>query len=356
MAKTKKYVHVKDISEAIILHEDITKMSKKEWEVARNKNIGGSDEGAIHHCGFITYTQAVLNKRGLPQEERTLEESIPLEVGHLLENLVISLFAEKNPGWEPIFDRHMYKHPVYPFSANLDGLVRHPVTGELYILEAKTCSENVLWEQWGAPDDDKVPEAYEWQVRHYMAVTGAVGAIIVCLAGNNANGYRQRFVKRDLEKEKILIDEGLKFWELVQSDEYPNHDGEDGEKVLKALIEKYGNNASEKETSDVTDELGDVVSNYLEIKEERASLEKQARELKKTESLLQAKMIEVLEEDNGFVELGEDTYNLKWKTSIRRNIPTSSISALLETHPDIEEYLKVSTSTSIEVKKAKKQK
>ena len=345
---------VEDISEAEVICENIEDLTEEEWLEKRRLNVGGSDEGVIHGCGFSTTLDLYLDKTGQkPAEEQTLEDTIALHVGHLLEDLVIKLFAEKNPGWEPFFDRRMLKHPLYPLAADCDGFVRHPKTGELYILEAKTCSENVLWDKWGAPDDDLVPEAYEWQVRHYMAVTGAVGAIIVCLAGNNKNGYRQRFIKRDLEKEKVLIEDALDFWKCVETKTPPDLGSEDGAKILASLTAKYGKSDHDT-TVDMTEELADVVSNYNEIKEKRLALDRQSKELQKAEKSALANIVEVLEDKNGFVEIGDDTYNLTWKTSTRRSIPSAKLKVLVETLPDAEKFIEAKETTSLEVKKAKK--
>ena len=357
MINYKGYKLVENIDEAVVICEDIEKLTNDEWLELRRNNIGGSDEGILHHCGFSTLLDLQEDKLGIAKKpKRSYSDELTLTVGHKLEEVVLKTFADKNPGWRHWTDRRMFKHPVYHLAADCDGFGTPPSSEDMWIEEAKTTNEASLNDKWGNQDDNLVPEMYEWQCRHYMAVTGAKGVVICVLAGNNQNGFRQRFIERDFDKEVELIKTVEEFWAKHIEDREPiDLDSEDSAKILANLKEKYGK-GKDKERVDVTDDLSEQLEKYLAIKAERSELEKKAKELKKAEESFMVQFADTIEENNGLVRLGEDEYNLSWKTSTRRSLPAASIEALLITCPDAKDYIKVSESTSLEVKKVKKSK
>ena len=50
---------------------------------------------------------------------------------------------------------------------------------------------------------DSIPDEYQLQIQHYMAVTGYAGAYIAVLIGGNT--FRWKFVERDEELISMLI-------------------------------------------------------------------------------------------------------------------------------------------------------
>lgn len=103
--------------------------------------------------------------------------------------------------------------------ANLDGVCEHPDYGPC-IFEAKTASAYKAGE-W----DDAIPDEYQLQIQHYMAVTGYQGAYIAALIGGNT--FKWKFVKRDEELISMLIELELAFWDHVQEGTPPALDGSD---------------------------------------------------------------------------------------------------------------------------------
>ncbi len=103
--------------------------------------------------------------------------------------------------------------------ANLDGVCEHPDYGPC-IFEAKTASAYKAGE-W----DDAIPDEYQLQIQHYMAVTGYQGAYIAALIGGNT--FKWKFIKRDEELISMLIELEGAFWNHVQEGTPPVLDGSD---------------------------------------------------------------------------------------------------------------------------------
>ena len=134
-----------------VLVPDITVLTEAQWLEKRRNGIGGSDAAKILGISpFVTRKELYWDKINIPHAHDPREENwIAKEIGHRLESLVIKIFERSNPGWKVFYDRRMFFHPEYPWMlADVDGLVRDPRTGKLYIVEVKTCSVQAL-DKWG---------------------------------------------------------------------------------------------------------------------------------------------------------------------------------------------------------------
>ena len=119
----------------------------------------------------------------------------------------------------------------YPFMiADLDGVIYE--NGEMCIFEAKTASayKEDVWEK-------SVPEEYQLQVQHYMAVTGAKKTYIAALVGGNSFFYH--VVYRDEEVISMIIKMEKRFWEdnVIRGRE-PDADG--SKATTEFINQKYG--------------------------------------------------------------------------------------------------------------------
>ncbi len=101
--------------------------------------------------------------------------------------------------------------------ANLDGTCEHPDYGTC-IFEAKTASAYKAGE-W----DDAIPDEYQLQIQHYMAVTGYKAAYIAVLIGGNT--FRWKLVERDEELISMIIELEADFWHHVEDGTPPAMDG-----------------------------------------------------------------------------------------------------------------------------------
>ncbi len=108
-------------------------------------------------------------------------------------------------------------------------LCEHPDHG-LCGFEAKTASA-YRTEEW----EDSIPDEYQLQVQHYMAVTGYRGFYIAVLIGGNS--FRWKYIERDEELISMLIKLESDFWHRVENRIPPSADGSDAS--AKFLAERF---------------------------------------------------------------------------------------------------------------------
>ena len=143
-----------------------------DWLEYRKQGIGGSDASVV--CGINRYKSPV---------ELWLDKTAEFT---------------KRTGIEVKQFKHLLQSEEHPFMlANLDGICEVPDVGTC-IFEAKTASAYKAGE-W----EDTIPDEYQLQIQHYMAVTGYAGAYIAVLIGGNT--FRWKFVERDEELISMLI-------------------------------------------------------------------------------------------------------------------------------------------------------
>lgn len=204
-------------------------LTREEWLKWRTKGIGGSDVSVIAGINrFRSVFQLWAEKTG--QMELEEKESDFTHFGNMLEPIVKKEFTRRT-GLKVRAKRMLLQSEEYPFMlADLDGVVR--VDGKTCIFEAKTASayKQGIWERG-------VPEEYQLQVQHYMAVTGAGRAYVAALVGGNRFYWHE--VCRDEELIGMIIRLEKDFWErnVLQGVE-PVPDGSEATAVF--LNEKYG--------------------------------------------------------------------------------------------------------------------
>ena len=221
-------------------------MPYADWLEYRKQGIGGSDASVV--CGINRYKSPVelwLDKTGqLPPQEA----GEAAYWGTQLEPFVRAEFT-KRTGIEVCHKSELLQSEEYPFMlANLDGVCEVPDVGTC-IFEAKTASAYKAGE-W----EDTIPDEYQLQIQHYMAVTGYAGAYIAVLIGGNT--FRWKFVERDEELISMLIELEAAFWNHVQDLTPPPLDGSDAS--TRFLSERFPNS---KPKSQIT--LPDAASALL---------------------------------------------------------------------------------------------
>ena len=156
---------------------------------------------------FRTARDIYYDKLGVAVVEPDDSNWVALEVGHLLEDLVAKIFSKKT-GYRVYQIKKMFYHPVYHFMlADVDYFVELP-DGTTAILEIKTTNYNAK-DNWWMGENEIVPEYYELQGRHYMAVMDVDRVFFCCLYGNTEEEVIIREVKRDgaIEAEMIYLEE-----------------------------------------------------------------------------------------------------------------------------------------------------
>ena len=249
-------------------------MSYEDWLEHRKLGIGGSDASVV--CGINKYKSPVelwMDKTGqLPPQEA----GEAAYWGTQLESIVRDEFT-KRTGIEVTKPTVILQSEEHPFMlANLDGTCEVLDVGTC-IFEAKTASAYKAGE-W----EDTIPDEYQLQIQHYMAVTGYAGAYIAVLIGGNT--FRWKFVERDEELISMLIELESAFWNHVQDCTPPPLDGSDA--AAKFLSERF---PTSKPTSHITlpDTAADLLAQYDEACEQ---LEIVTEKKQKAENLLKEMM------------------------------------------------------------------
>lgn len=202
-------------------------MSYEDWLEHRRLGIGGSDASIV--CGINRYKSPVelwMDKTGqLPYQEA----GEAAYWGTLLEPFVRAEFT-KRTGIKVDHKNELLQSEEHPFMlANLDGICEVPDYGTC-IFEAKTASAYKARE-W----EDSIPDEYQLQIQHYMAVTGYAGTYIAVLIGGNS--FRWKFVERDEELISMLIELEADFWDYVRLGTPPLLDGSNA--AAKFLAERF---------------------------------------------------------------------------------------------------------------------
>ena len=188
-------------------------MEREEWLEHRRQGIGGSDAAAI--LGMNPWKSPMdvwLEKTGEFEDEPRDNEK--MYWGNVLEDVVAKEFSIRT-GLRVRRRNAILKHRKHHFMiANVDRLVIGHKAG----LECKTTGQYSA-DDWAMG----VPEFYQAQVQHYMAVTGYQAWYVAVLIG----GQEFRFFKltRDNQFIKDLIEAENEFWKMVEDRTPPPIDG-----------------------------------------------------------------------------------------------------------------------------------
>ena len=200
-------------------------MEHEEWLENRRKGIGGSDAGSI--CGLNPYSSAiaVFQDKTQPLTEKPDNES--MRQGRDLEEYVARRFMEETGKKVRRANAIFYKEEQPFMLANVDRLI----VGENAGLECKTASAYSA-DKW---KDGHIPESYEIQCHHYMAVTGADAWYIACVILGKEFVWHK--IERDEEIIQMLISVESDFWNNnVLANKMP---APDGSKAAEELLSKY---------------------------------------------------------------------------------------------------------------------
>ena len=245
-------------------------MPYEDWLEYRKLGIGGSDASVV--CGISRYKSPVELWMEKTDQLPAQEAGEAAYWGTQLEALVRAEFT-KRTGIEVSIVRQLLQSIEYPFMlANLDGVCEVPDVGTC-IFEAKTASAYKA-DEW----EDSIPDEYQLQVQHYMAVTGYAGAYIAVLIGGNT--FRWKFVERDEELISMLIELETAFWNHVQDRTPPPLDG--SEASAKFLSERFPNSVP-KSQIELPNTAAELLAQYDEAIEQ---LEAVTEQKQRAENLL----------------------------------------------------------------------
>lgn len=295
-------------------------MSRAEWLDIRRKGIGGSDAAAI--CGVNPWRgplSVYLSKIG---EAPDADANEAMEWGTELEDTIAKVFSRRTQ--QKVKRCNMIlQHNDYDFMlANVDRFTLDDEEGEWGVLEVKNVGE-YRREDWA---DGAVPEYYEIQGQHYMAVTGANYVWFAPLIGGNK--MQPVKVMRSERAITSLIKIERDFWHLVETRTPPPiDDSVEATKVLKALYPR-----SEK-TSVVLDSK--LVENLRRLREQKSDLE---RELRGLENQIKLQMAEA---EEAYIP-GAEKPVITWKGG---TVPIFQEKLFKAEHPELAQKYMKETST-----------
>lgn len=325
-------------------------MSEKEWLSWRRKGIGGSDAAAIMgQSPFCTKRDLYYDKCGIkPVLDEEESNWVAKAVGHRLEDLVAEIFSKKT-GLRVFPVRTMFQHPLYPFMlADVDYFIEFP-DGTYGLLECKTTNYNCQ-DKWA---NNTVPVNYEYQGRHYLAVTNLNVVYFACLYGNNENEFIIRKMERDLEMEADLIAEEEYFWmENVQKKVEPPY-MEKPDLVLESIRKFCGPADKDADTIKLSPSHVKELQRYMELREKKSSVDAESKRL---ESEMKSAYCGIVEEIGisckATLSSGTEEYSITYNPTYRTGIDKNNLEKLKVQHPDIyDDYVTVSESRSFRVKK-----
>lgn len=233
--------------------------SRSDWLKLRRQGIGGSDVAAILGLSKWRTPLDVYNDK--TREDTSEQEDTPaMEWGRRLEPVIREKYAEAT-GLTVAKPEAMFVSEEHPFMiADLDG-----VCDGGRLLECKTARTA---RDWGEEGTDEIPEYYQTQVQHYMAVTGAQACDVAVLIGGG--DFRIYTVERDQELIDLLIKEESAFWNQHVVPHIPPAPVSLSE-IAAAFPTSDG---KEKEASDqIADALNEMVVTEREIADKKAHLD-----------------------------------------------------------------------------------
>lgn len=282
-------------------------LSHDEWLKYRKQGIGGSDAGAI--CGLNPYRSPMAVY--IDKTEKTIEENDneAMRQGRDLEQYVAERFVEetglKVRRANAIFfnDEHSY------MLTNVDRLI----VGENAGLECKTASVYSA-DKW---ENGHIPESYEIQCHHYMAVTGADAWYIACVILGRDFVWQK--IERDDETIRMLMQIESDFWNNnVLANKMP---APDGSKAAEELISKYYKDSD----SDKAISLIGFDEKLKRRKEINDLVDKLETEKKQIEQEVKLYMEDAEKADS-------DHYSVSWKSYVSDRVDSKKLKA---DYPDV---------------------
>lgn len=299
-------------------------MDHETWLQYRKKGIGGSDAGSI--CGLNPYSTAisVFQDKTQPQVEEKADNEA-MRQGRDLEEYVARRFTEET-GKKVRRANAIFFHEEHPFMlANVDRLI----VGENAGLECKTASAYSA-DKW---KDGHIPESYEIQCHHYMAVTGADAWYIACVVLGKEFIWHK--IERDEETIQMLIQIETDFWyQNVLADKMP---APDGSKAAEELLSKYYKN-SDPDKSIALVGFDEKLRRRDEISELQDKLEKEKKQIEQE--------VKVYMEDAEKAD--SDHYSVSWKSVTSNRVDSKKLKSV---YPEVyQECVKASESRRFTVK------
>lgn len=247
-------------------------LSREDWLAARRQGIGGSDAAAsVGLCKYKSPLELWIEKTGRkPGADLSGKEAVYW--GTVLEPVIANVYAEKT-GARVRKVNAILQHPQHPFMlANLDrSISNHPDGSGLLEIKTAGWRSAPMW-------DEGVPESYQCQVLHQLAITGKPWAdVAVLIGGQDFRIYR---IERDEEQINALIQLETQFWKSVTDDVAPASDG--SASSGKALTYLFPKDSGEAIDYSQDKDLNDVFSQLVQARLQLDAAEAREQRLKQS--------------------------------------------------------------------------
>lgn len=202
-----------------------------EWYADRARRLGGSEIATVLNLPGVYSTYFTLWHHKAGHAEPDQGDSNPsTEWGKRLEPVIVAKWLEDHPGWEivPWTQGTMWIDEEQPWRlASPDAIVWCPATGQIEILECKTCDDTQAWEWEGTVP----PLRYVCQLRWYLDILQiSRGRVLVLIGGND---YREFTVQADARDAQVMTSAGRRFLDSIEAGDAPPVDG--SERTLRLL-------------------------------------------------------------------------------------------------------------------------
>lgn len=299
-------------------------ISREEWLKYRKMGIGGSDAGAI--CGLNPYSTAISVFRDKTEDEISDYDNEAMRQGRDLEEYVARRFTEET-GFKVRRVNAMYQKDEHPFMlANVDRML----VGKNIGLECKTAN-TLNADKW---KDGNIPEHYQIQCHHYMAVTGASSWYIAVVILGKEFKYVQ--INREEELIRNLVSIETDFWcNYVLKGIMPDPDGS---KASDEIINQYFKYATQEKV---------ILNGFNEKLKRRADLAALIDKMEIEKKLIEQEVKIAMSDAESAIC---DNFQIDWKNVFTSKLDVERIKT---ERPDIyQDYIKQTQSRRFAIKSA----
>lgn len=330
---------------------ETSELSREQWLEYRRRGIGGSDVASLIGISpFSTARDLYYDKLNVASVETDESNWVALEMGHLLEDLVARIFQRKT-GFDIYQVKKMFYHPKCPFMiADVDYFV-NCLNGSKAILEIKTTNYNAR-DNWWKDGEEVVPDYYESQGRHYMAVMDIDQVYFCCLYGNTEDEVIIREVKRDFTYEDEMIFLEQEFWFNHVQVQIPPPYTENGKLIMKSA-KRYGSQSgSNSDEITMDSKMTTILMRYLELQREKEQSDKNSKKLEADLQRLKAMLVAELGQSCSAVcEVDGFSYTISYNPVRKTTIGKDNLFRMKLQFPEVyEQFVTVSESRRFQLK------
>lgn len=333
---------------------DTSTLTEEQWLDYRRLGIGGSDAAAVLGISpFRTARDLYYDKLNIASVVDDDGNWVAMKMGHLLEDLVAEIFSRKT-GFKVYQVKKMFQHPQYPYMlADVDYFIELPGGGTA-ILEIKTTNYNAKG-NWWKDGEEIVPDYYEAQGRHYMAVTNLDEVYFCCLYGNNEDEVIIRRLKRDLSYESELVALEGYFWTDHVQARVPPPYRENGDAILASSQRHTGPADPDAGLVELGQDLKNRFTEYLALQKQKQSMDRCVKGLETEMERLRAIIVaEMGQSCCAHCSLDEVDYEITYNPIRKLTVSKDNLLRLKLLHPDIyDEFVGVSEYRKFSVKQVK---